>query len=235
MRNLQKNSLLSLAMYTALVLFVLLAAVAAWQGARVSQVSARMEQGTELLQLAEVWLRDARESVGIESDAGSVAHQPGFNEKARREFFARLTNPEIRQRADDVIKVRNTWLDLQDRLAGVRGGQENEALRQQIERRFAAVTQDYIQVTQRLLNALLTDVYAAGGELKELSGRLYLLGAGLLLTLLVFAALLGWRLRNDAAVRSVLRSTALDARPKSAVATQEEINQLLQALKTIRD
>lgn len=223
-------------MYTALALFVLLASVAAWQGTRVSQVSARMEQGSELLQLAEVWLRDARESVGIEADAASAANQPGFNEKARREFFARLTSPEIRQRADDVIKVRNTWLDLQDRLAGVRGGgHENEALRQQIERRFASATQDYIQVTQRLLNALLTDVYGAGKELKELSGRLYLLGAGLLLTLLVFAALLGWRLRNDAAVRSLLPSTALDARPKSAVATQEEINQLLQALKTIRD
>lgn len=235
MRNLQRNSLLTLAMYTTLALFVLLASVAAWQGARVSQVSARMEQGSELLQLAEVWLRDARESVGIEAGAESAANPSGFNEKARQAFFSRLTNPEIRQRADEVIEVRRRWLELQDRLAGAQSGPEYEALRQQIERRFAAVTQDYIQVTQRLLNALLTDVYGAGKELKELSGRLYLLGAGLLLTLIVFAALLGWRLRNDAAVRSLLRSSALDMRPKSAVASQEEINQLLQALKTIRD
>jgi len=254
MNNLKISTRLYLGFAVIIAVFLLLATVTTWRIEKVSEVTARMALGTELLELAEKWQGDVRQnsarSLAVGFSEGSAmldffkeamaATSRGTTE-TQKAFLEKVKDEASRKRAVEVGEVRKEWLAARDQVNALKAGGDAEGARALVQSKFVPVTDTYIRATQVLVDGLVANARTESQEVKDMFRQLYLLGALMLLAVMAFAAWVGWSLS-----RSISRGmgTALvtaqrigdgDLSQRVKVTGQDEIGLLLQALSTMQD
>ena len=254
MNNLKISTRLTLGFAVIIAVFLLLAGVTAWRVNMASQATSRMERSADLLQLAGNWQGDVRQNsarslaVGY-SDGGAMldffkeamaATTRGTTE-TQKTFLAKVQDSESRKRAENVGEVRKLWVATRDQVNVLKAAGDDAGGRALVEKKLLPLTDDYIRVTQALVDGEAAHVHAAQLEVKEMFQQLYLLGAVLLVLALAAAVFIGWSLsrsissRVDAARLAAQRIGEGDLSQALSAAGKDEIGQLLQALSTMQD
>jgi hypothetical protein len=211
--------------------FVLLAGAAGWQISRVSVATDRMEEMTQLLALADNWLGDVRQAEAALRSSDLVLEAAGARIDAEKHFFAHVRDEGTRTRAEQVREIRQIWANRREQAQTLSADGGLDAA----QRSVATLTASYIHAAQALVNGLLNDLLASGKEIKGRFVKLYLIVAGLLLSVMSFAALLGWQVLRNGASRRRRESEWLEESQRGQLTSQEEIGQLLKGLSTIHE
>ncbi len=254
MNNLKISTRLTLGFAVIIAVFLLLAGVTTWRVNMASEATTRMERSADLLQLAGSWQGDVRQNsarslaVGY-SEGGAMldffkdimaATSRGTTE-TQKAFLAKVQDSESRKRAENVGEVRKTWLATRDQVNVLKAAGDDAGGRALVQSKFVPVTEDYVRVTQVLVDGEAANVRAAQKEVKDMFQQLYLLGALLLALALATAVFISWSLsrsissRVDAARVAAQRIGEGDLSQPLSAAGKDEIGQLLQALSIMQD
>src|SRR5450830_1822276 len=254
MNNLKISTRLTLGFSVIIAVFLLLAGVTAWRVNMASEATTRMERSAELLQLAGNWQGDVRQNsarslaVGY-SEGGAMldffkdamaATSRGTTE-TQKAFLAKVQDSESRKRAENVGEVRKTWLAVRDQVNALKTAGDDAGGRALVQSKFVPVTEDYVRVTQVLVDGEAANVDTAQQEVQEMFKQLYLLGALLLVLALAAAVYISWSLSRsisrgvDAARVAAQRIGEGDLSQPLSATGKDEIGQLLQALSTMQD
>jgi methyl-accepting chemotaxis protein len=253
MNNLKITTRLNLGFAVIIAILLLLAGVTAWRVEMASEATMRMERSAELLQLAGNWQGDNRQNsarslaVGY-SEGGAMfdffkeamaATSRGANE-TQKAFLAKAQDSESKKRAENVGELRNAWLAVRNQVNALKVAGDSAGARALVQGKFVPITEEYIRVTQVLVDGEAANVRAAQQEVKEMFRQLYVLGALLMALALATAFFISWNLS-----RSISRSinTALvaaqsigdgDLTHRVITSSKDEIGQLLLALSTMQ-
>lgn len=254
MNNLKISTRLTLGFAVIIAVFLLLAGVTAWRVEKVSEATSRMERSAELLQLAGSWQGDVRQNsarslaVGY-SEGGAMldffkdamaATSRGTTE-TQKAFLAKVQDSESRKRAENVGEVRKAWLAVRDQVNALKTAGDDAGGRALVQSKFVPVTEDYVRVTQVLVDGEAANVHAAQQEVKEMFQQLYVMGALLLVLALAVAFFISWSLSRsisrgvDTARVAAQRIGEGDLSQPLRAAGKDEIGLLLQSLSTMQD
>src|SRR5665647_960658 len=254
MNNLKITTRLNLGFAVIIAIFLLLAGVTAWRVEMASEATTRMERSAELLQLAGNWQGDNRQnsarSLAVGYSEGSAmfdffkeamaATSRGATE-TQKAFLSKAQDSESRKRAENVGELRNAWIAVRNQVNALKVAGDGAGARALVQSKFVPITEEYIRVTQVLVDGEAANVRADQQEVKEMFRQLYVLGALLMALALATAVFISWSLS-----RSISRgiNTALvaaqsigegDLTHRVSTSSKDEIGQLLQALSTMQE
>ncbi len=195
-----------------LALFLLLAGLTAWQLEAASAATQRMERSAELLRLASAWQGHVRQNsarslaVGF-SEGGAMlgffkeamAATSAQTSETQKEFLALVQSEASRKRADDVVEVRKRWLAVRDESNQMKASGNDAAARTMVQDKFVPLTEEYVRVTQALVDGEQSHVQQAQKQVEESFKRLYGVGAILLVLGVVLAVLISRSLSRSIA------------------------------------
>ena len=244
---------LKLSFVAIISVFLVLTGITVWRIEMAVDAKQRMTRSAELLQLASNWQGDVRQnsarSLAVSFADGSTmlnffkddmaATSRGTNE-TQKAFLTKAQGTESLVRAERVGEVRKQWLVARDEVNALKTAADDAGARNLVSTRLLPMTQDYIRVTQALVDGELADVRAAEQDVSAMFRQLYMIGGAFLALAVGIAVVVGWRLSSvitnglNAANQAVKRIGGGDLRQHAAVTGNDEIGQLLQALNTMQ-
>ena len=253
MNHLKISTRLNLGFAFIVGLFVLLAAITAWQINKVSQATERMENQAALLALAGQWQGDVRQnsarSLAVAYSEGTavleffkdaMAATSRSTTETQNAFMAKVTDDATRQRAERVGEVRKRWLEARDQVNALKAADDTAAARALVQSKFMPVTEDYRNSIKELVDGLVADSVATKQEIHDQFHQLYLIAGSLLAIVVVFATLVSLRLASglakgvQVAQQAAQRIGDGDLSQQFDTSGRDEISQLLQALATMQ-
>jgi methyl-accepting chemotaxis protein len=254
MNNLKISTRLNLGFSAIIAVFLLLAGVTVWRAEMAAEATTRMERSAELLQLAGDWQGHNRQNsarslaVGY-SEGGamfdffkeSMAATSSRATETQKAFLAKVQNSDSRKRAENVGELRKEWIAVRDQVNALKAAGDSAGARALVQSKFVPITDDYIRVTQALVDGEAANVRAAQQEVQEMFRQLYVLGALLLVLALAVAVLTSWSLsrsisRGVATALGVARRIgAGDLTHPVTASGKDEIAGLLQALSAMQE
>src|SRR5665647_1177722 len=247
MNNLKITTRLNLGFAVIIAIFLLLAGVTAWRVEMASEATTNMERSAELLQLAGNWQGDNRQNsarslaVGY-SEGGAMfdffkeamaATSRGATE-TQKAFLAKVQDSESRKRAENVGELRKAWIAVRDQVNALKVAGDGAGARALVQSKFVPITEEYIRVTQVLVDGEATDVRMDQQEVTEMFRQLYVIGALLLVAALAAAVFVSWSLSRsisrgvDTARVAAQRIGEGDLSQPLLAAGKDEISLLLQ-------
>ncbi|TXD12856.1 methyl-accepting chemotaxis protein, partial [Extensimonas vulgaris] len=253
MKNLKISTRLNLGFAAIIAVFLLLVAVSAWRIEKVSQATARMALGSELLELAEKWQGDVRQnsarSLAVGYSEGSAMlefFKNAMTETSRqttetqKAFLEKVQDPNTRKLAENVGEVRKGWLAVRDQVNALKAAGDAEGARALVQSKFVPVTDEYIKTTQVLVDNLVENARSTAKDVDAMFQQLYMLGTLMLLLVIVIATVLSWSLSRSIshgigeAVATAQRIGEGDLSRRVQWSGRDEISQLLQALASMQ-
>ncbi len=253
MSDLKISTRLQLGFGTVILLFILLAAVTALRVEKAAAATERMERSAALVQLASYWQGHVRQnsarSLAVAFSEGGtllaffkdqMADTTKQTSETQKAFLEMVQDPASRQRADRVGEVRKSWLAVRDEVNSLKAAGESEGARDLVQKKFAPATDEYIRVTQQLVDGEVESVRAAQAEVKASFRQIYIMGAVLFVVAIVLASLLSWHLSRSIsgglahASRVAERIGAGDLTATLKVRGRDEIGLLVQSLDTMQ-
>ena len=253
MNNLKITTRINLGFAVIIAIFLLMAGVTAWRVEMAAEATTHMERSAELLQLAGNWQGDNRQnsarSLAVGYSEGSAmfdffkeamaATSRGATE-TQKAFLAKVQDSESRKRAENVGELRNAWIAVRNQVNDLKVAGDGAGARALVQSKFVPITEEYIRVTQVLVDGEAANVRADQNQVEEMFQQLYVMGALLLALVLATAVFISWSLS-----RSISRgiNTALvaaqsigegDLTHRVSTSSKDEIGQLLQALSTMQ-
>ena len=254
MNHLKISTRLMLGFAAIMAVFLLLSVITVWRVEMAAAAKARMTRSAELLQLAGSWQGDVRQnsarSLAVAFADGNLmldffkedmaATSRGTNE-TQKAFLAKSQGADSQLRAAKVGEVRTQWLAVRDEVNALKAANDDAGARQLVSSRFLPISQEYIRVTQALVDGEVAHVQADEQEVSAMFRQLYLIGGVFLAFAVAMAALISWRLARtlsmglSAASQAVQRIGDGDLRAHPSAARRDEIGLLLQALDTMQN
>ncbi len=195
-----------------LALFLLLAGLTAWQLEAAGAATQRMERSAELLRLASSWQGDVRQnsarSLAVGFSEGSA--MLGFFKEAmagtsaqtsatQKAFLDLVQNEGSRKRAEDVGEVRKRWLAVREESNQLKAAGNDAAARSVVQDKLVPLTDEYIRVTQLLVDGEQGHVQEAQKQVVASFRQVYVVGMTLLGLVLVLAVLISRSLSRSIA------------------------------------
>ena len=253
MNHLKISTRLKLGFAAIIAVFLVLAAITVWRVELAAAAKARMTRSAELLQLAGSWQGDVRQnsarSLAVAfADGGAMldffkedmaATSRGTTE-TQKTFLAKAQGADSQLRAAKVGEVRTQWLAVRDEVNARKAANDDAGARQLVSSRFLPISQEYVRVTQVLVDGEVARVQAAEQEVTAMFRQLYLIGGVFLAFAVGVAAVISWRLSRalsmglSAANEAVQRIGDGDLRPQPGITRHDEIGLLLQALDSMQ-
>jgi methyl-accepting chemotaxis protein len=160
--------------------------------------------------------------------------------ETQKAFLAKVQSSESRQRAEQVGEVRKKWLEVRDQVNVLKAAKDDAAARVLVDKEFVPISQEYVRVTQVLVDGEIGQVQSAQLEVTAMFRQLYLMGGVMLLIVLVGATLISLTLsRSISRGVDIARATAQrigdgDLSQQVSAHGNDEIGQLLQGLSTMQ-
>ncbi len=253
MKNLKISTRLNLGFSVIVVIFFILAGVSVWRMQRVIEATARMEHSAVLQELAGRWQGDVRQnsarSLAVAyADGGDMldffkesmaATSRGVTE-TQHTFLAHATDAGSKQRAEKVSEIRTLWLAERDQVNVLKVAGDEAGARALVQSKFVPVTQDYIKVTQDLVDGEIANVRKAQMEVQEDFQQLYLVGAVLLVVVVATAIFTSRSLSRsitsgvDSALVAAQRIGQGDLTQALITSGKDEISDLVRALSSMQ-
>jgi len=249
MNDLRISTRLKLGFGVVILLFMLLAAVTALRMEKAAAATERMERSAALLQLAGYWQGHVRQNSArslavayadggsmLDFFKGAMAETSKQTTETQKAFLDKVQDPASRQHADSVGEIRKNWLAVRDAVNALKAAGDNEGARSLVQSKFAPITEEYIRVTQQLVDGEVENVRLAQAEVQATFRQIYLMGAVLFLIAIVLATLLSWHLSRSIsgglarASRAAERIGAGDLTETLDVRKRDEIGALIQSL-----
>ena len=255
MKNFKISTRIFIGFFVLIALFMLLIGVTVWRAQKAFEATARMERSTELLRLAGKWQGDVRQnsarSLAVAFDKNedmlnffkeSIAATTRETSETQKAFLEKVQDESSKSRAEKVVQVRMVFIAVRDEINALKAAGKSDAAIALVKSKFVKATDDYIQVTQELVDGEMVNANAAKEEVGAMFRQLYLLGAILLAVVLVVAVFTSVSLSRS--ISSGI-NTALNAAQRigagdlthslHAAGSRDEIGQLLQALSVMQE
>jgi methyl-accepting chemotaxis protein len=210
MPTMNLSTRLKLGFFLIIATFLVLTAVTAWRIEAVSDATQHMETETELLQLAGRWQANVRQNsaralaIAYSEDASLGAFFKESVDAVTRETtdlqkrVLSLTHDDSSKKAaEQVGVVRSAWLLVRDEINALKAAGDAAGARTVAQGRFVAVTEDYIRVTQALLDNQVRIVHETNQQIDAMFQQLYLVGAVLLLLCIGMALFISMNLTRS--------------------------------------
>ena len=253
MTNLNIATRLRMGFAAVIVLFLLLAAVTGWRIHYVSEATHRMDRSAEMLQLAGVWQGAVRQnsarSLAVAYSDGSnlldffkaaMADTSKATTSTQTAFLELATDPDSKARADKVGEVRKAWLAVRDKINALKSSGDGDGARALVQNEFVPITDDYIRVTQALVDGESAKVHSAQLEVDGLFRQSYIISGILLLVALGAAFFASFSLSRSISrgVAKVLRAAQRigdgDLTHDIKSSSDDELGKLIQAIAAMQ-
>ena len=209
MRALSISTRLKLGFLLIVSTFVVLSAVSALKMEAVSEATQKMEVQTSLLQLAGRWQANVKQN-SARALAIAYSEDPSlfefFKESAdavtretteiQKAVLAQVQDAGGRKAADQIGVVRSAWLKVRDEINALKAAGDTQGARAVAQGKFVAVTDQYVQVTQVLLDDQVRDIHETNQQISAMFQQLYVVGALLLLVCIGIAVFVSWSLSH---------------------------------------
>ena len=249
MNNMSISTRLKLGFAAITAAYLILAAIAVWRIELVSVATQQVNTETKLLQLAGKWLADVRQN---SARSLAVAYSDGpvildfFKEAMAattvdttqtQKSFLELTKDEAtKKRVDAVGEVRKTWLVTRDQVNALKGSGDGAGAKALVQGKLVPATNDYLRVTQELVDGQLANVTTLDEHIDELFKQLYLVGGIMLCLCVAIAVFAGWTLSRS--ITQGIEGARLaaqhigegDLSQALSASSQDEIGQLVESL-----
>ena len=162
----------------------------------VAQKVQRMEVETRLLHLAAVWQSHVRQAsarsiaVGYSDDKSMLnLFREGMQENTRavnviqKEYLALVQSDSSKKKVDAVLAVRKDWLLARNEVNRLKEAGLDAQAKELLKSSFLKVTDDYLAVTQDLVDEEFAQLSALRQQVREAFTGLYIFGALMALTL----------------------------------------------------
>ncbi len=159
----------------------------------------------------------------------------------QKTFLEKSKGTESQRRAEQVGEVRKQWLAVRDQVNVLKAAQNDAGARDLVTKQFGPITQEYVRVTQVLVDGEVEHVRAAEQEASAMFKQLYWVGSFFLAFAIVAAVFISWHLSRGIAQGLAVANQAVkrigdgDLRQHLRATSNDEIGQLLQALNTMQD
>ncbi len=240
--------------YAAVILiFMAVIGATVWKVEIVRDLTAAMKRESELSVLASRWLADVRQN---SARSLAVAHTPGkdlfgfFKEAmaatsrdttvTQKTFLADVFEPAARERAEQVGVVRKEWLAARDAINALKDAGDDTAARDMVVSRMAPLTDQYLAVSQALVDGQQAEVQRLQAAVDQAFGDLYRLLTVLALAGVGCAVAVSWRFGRGLGLALAEASSAAQRIGHGELGTpvrvgrQDEIGQLMGALEKAR-
>ena len=253
MRNIKITTRISLGFCLVFLLFIILVITTSWRAQLASASAERARQSVALLSLADRWQAAVKQNsartlaVAFAGDAGmldffkdEMAATSRETTAIQNQFLSSLIYPDSKAAADEVGKVRKSWLEVRDQINTLKQAGDVEGARALVRSKFVAVTGDYLRVTQALVDAETAHIKREQDQVEHMFRQLYLVSAALAGVTLVVMILISKSLSRsiasgiDRALKTAVRIGAGDLSQVQESRREDEIGQLLKALETMR-
>ncbi len=229
--------------------FLILAAMTVWRIELAAVATRQINTETKLLELAAKWQADVRQN---SARSLAVAYSDGpelldfFKEAmaatsvgttlTQKTFIELTSDDATKKRVDAVGEVRKAWLVTRDQANALKASGDSAGAKALVQNKLVPATNDYMRVTQDLVDGQLANVKMLDERVDELFKQIYLIG-GLVLSLCVaIAVFASWRLSKsitqgiEGARLAAQRIGEGDLSHPLTASSQDEIGQLLESL-----
>ncbi len=175
---------------------VLLVALVSSRINAVAQKVQRMEVETRLLHLADLWQSHVRQAsarsiaVGYSEDKSMLnLFREGMQENTRevniiqKEYLALVQSDSSKKKVEAVLAVRKDWLVARNEVNRLKEAGLDAQAKELLKSSFLKVTDDYLGVTQDLVDEEFSQLSALRQQVREAFVGLYIFGAVMALTL----------------------------------------------------
>ena len=254
MKNFKISTRIYLGFLVTIAIFMLLIGVTAWRVQKAFEATARMERSTELLQLAGKWQGDVRQnsarSLAVAYASGedmlnffkeSIVVTTRETTETQKAFFEKVQDEASKKRAENVVQVRMAFLAVRDQINALKASGDGAAALVLVKTKFVQATDDYIRVTQELVDGEVANAHAAKEEVGAMFRQLYVIGAFLLAAVLIVAVFTSVSLSRgissgiNAALGAAQRIGDGDLTHRLETTGKDEIGQLLLALSVMQE
>ncbi len=254
MPTMNLSTRLKLGFFLIISTFLVLSAVTAWRIEAVSSATQHMETETELLELAGRWQANVRQNsaralaIAYSEDASLTAFFKESVDAVTREttdlqkrVLTLVHSDSSKKAADQVGVVRSAWLVVRDEINALKAAGDSASARKVAQGKFVAVTEDYIRVTQALLDTQVQIVHETNQQIDAMFQQLYLVGAVLLLLCIGMALFVSMSLTRSisqgiesarAAAQRIGEGDLSEPLPQTR---QDEIGRLFASLSSMQD
>jgi len=249
MNNLKISTRLTIGFAVITLAFLLLSAFAAWRLDQVSQATKAMNEGTQLLDLAENWQGGIRENTprSLASAYGPGQHMADFFKEdmaatsvkisAAQKKFTELAKDEASlQRLQALGEVRKAFLVVRDEVDALKKIGDEEGVQELVRKKMVPKSQEYIGAVQALVDVEIANVSHKQQDIEAIFTQLYLIGGLLLAVCVGIAVFASWSISRGIAKGIEMASTAAqrfgegDLSHRLQQEGQDEIARLMQAL-----